>query len=922
MRVFDVSTRRLSWAVGALVAIWCVLGVADSAYAESGVVPGSFTVTALNRDGTIDSQAGSHPYEYVVAFAFNEDSEKHVEGSVRDVNVDLPPGLVGDPTAVPRCDREDFEGSVPSCSAATQLGVIEATTQGTAPVEATLPLYSIVPPRGVPATLGGSVIGFNVLENASVRTGSDNGISVDTNNIPSEQVVKVREIVWGNPADPAHNPERTCSGGEAKLGCASGVPSRPFLTLPTSCASPLQADLSVDFRDAPGVLLGSEPAFSEDAGGNPAPLSGCERLAFEPSLKVSPDTSFADSPAGLTASVNVGQAGLEAPEGLSSADIKNTTVVLPEGVAINPGQAAGLQACPRSASGIGSEGPASCPNASQVGTVHIKTPLLEEELEGDVYVLPSNPPDLELLVAASDPVAGIYLKLVGHVHLDAVTGRLTTTFSETPQLPFTSFRLSFSGGAQAALTTPTRCGVYTTQTDFTPWSTPFTPDDLTSDSFAITAGTNGGPCPPAQLPFTPSMIAGSTTDQAAGYTDFSLLLTRGDDQQRISGLQFKTPEGLLGMISKVPLCQEPQASEGACASSSQIGHTIVESGPGPYPLVVPQPGQPPAPIYLTGGYKGAPYGLSIVVPLVVGPFTLQTQVVRARIEVDPHTSRLTVTTDPLPTLIDGVPADLRTIDAVIDRPGFMFNPTNCAPQAFTGTATSTEGATAPLQSSFQVGSCQSLKFAPKFSVSTSGKTSKANGASLTAKLSYPNAPQGTQANITRVKVDLPKQLPSRLTTLQKACTNAQFETNPAGCPAASKIGMATVTTSLLPVPLVGPAIFVSHGGEAFPSLTMVLQGDNVTVDLVGTTFISKAGITSTTFKTVPDVPFNTFTLTLPQGKYSALAANGNLCKAKLAMPTEFLAQNGAVINQSTKISVTGCPKVVRHVRKKNHRKKK
>jgi hypothetical protein len=250
----------------------------------------------------------------------------------------------------------------------------------------------------------------------------------------------------------------------------------------------------------------------------------------------------------------------------------------------------------------------------------------------------------------------------------------------------------------------------------------------------------------------------------------------------------------------------------------------------------------------------------------------------------------------------------------------MFNPTSCEPQTISGTAWSNAAPgqsepaeTAPLSSHFGIGSCRELAFAPKLTVSTSGKTSKANGANLQVKMVAPHegptAPGGSEeANLTRVKVDLPKQLPSRLTTLQQACTAAQFNANPAGCPAGSRIGTATVTTSVLPVPLTGPAIFVSHGGEAFPSLTMVLQGDNVTVELVGTTFISHAGITSTTFKTVPDVPFSTFTLALPQGKYSALAANGNLCTSKLAMPTEFLAQNGLKINQSTPITVTGCPK--------------
>jgi hypothetical protein len=307
-----------------------------------------------------------------------------------------------------------------------------------------------------------------------------------------------------------------------------------------------------------------------------------------------------------------------------------------------------------------------------------------------------------------------------------------------------------------------------------------------------------------------------------------------------------------------------------------------------------------------------------------GPFNLGTVVVRSSIAVDPHTAQLTVTTDPLPSILDGVPTDLRTIDAVIDRPGFMFNPTNCSPQSFAGTASSYEGAAAAISSPFQVGSCQSLKFAPDFKVSTQGKTSKADGASLEAKILYPTGALGanqasSQANIASVKVDLPKQLPSRLTTLQKACTAAQFNANPAGCPAASVVGHATAVTPVLPVPVTGPAYFVSHGGEAFPSLIIVLQGYGVTVDLVGTTFISKASVTSSTFKTVPDVPISSFDLTLPEGKYSALAANGNLCTSKLAMPTAFTGQNGAEVHESTKIAVTGCAKT--HKAKKKHKKK-
>jgi hypothetical protein len=345
---------------------------------------------------------------------------------------------------------------------------------------------------------------------------------------------------------------------------------------------------------------------------------------------------------------------------------------------------------------------------------------------------------------------------------------------------------------------------------------------------------------------------------------------------------------------------------------SLIGHVQVLTGPGAEPFLVTG-GQ----VFLTGPYKGAPFGLSIVVPAKAGPYTLSgttgtgVVVVRGTINVNPTTAALMVTSDPLPTVLDGIPLALKLVNVTIERAGgapFMFNPTSCDPMQVTGTLTSAQGASANALSSFQVTNCEALAFKPQFSVSTSGKTSKADGASLDAKVIYPAGSQSTEADIAKVKVDLPKQLPSRLTTLQKACLAATFEANPANCPAASVIGTVRVNTPVLPVQLTGPVYFVSHGGEAFPSLEIVLQGDGVRVDVVAATFISKAGITSTTFKTVPDVPFSSFELYLPEGTYSALGTNKNLCKEKLAMPTAFVAQNGAEIHESTPIAVTGCPK--------------
>jgi hypothetical protein len=887
-----------------------------------------------NADGTLDTQAGSQPYGLTISFFVNSDAGEGgaltAAGELRNLTVNLPPGVVADPNATEReCTRRQLDENE-ACPAASQIGVDTARLQsGSGATELVFPVYNMVPPSGVPAQFGLGLFGIDVFIDGGVRSGGDYGLTGHTDNITQRNILFNTITLWGVPSDPSHDAQRcTFINGEHKcdvpVNTETGLP--PFLTMPTSCAGPLTS--AVEAVSWGGVSAAAPvPSFESPA------ITGCDRLVhFNPSISAAPDTSEADTPAGLTVYVRSPQG--QNPEGLATSGIKDTKVVLPEGLVINPGQAAGLLACQPAQEGLGGEtdeGPPECPASSKVGTVEIETPLLKETLKGNVYVLQSNPPNLQLLLAAS--AEGVNVKLVGNVHLNEATGQLTTTvdgnppgYEGTPDVPVSEIKVSFSGGAQAALATPTACGVYTTTSDFTSWASPFIPDVFPASSFAIDSGPGGSPCPSLPLPFSPSMIAGSTTDQAGGFTDFSLLLQNGDDQQRISKLQFKFPPGFSGVLSTVPLCQEPQAAQGTCSPASQIGHTTVASGPGPYPLVIPQPGDPEAPMYLTGPYEGAPFGLSIVTPVIAGPFNLGTIVTRAKIEVDPHTAQITIITDPLPQIIDGIPTDLRTINAVADRPGFMINPTNCNPQEFSGTATSAQGATAPISSHFQVGSCRSLEFTPKFSVSTSGKTSKAAGADLITKLAYPNVPQGSQANIRSVKVSLPKDLPSRLTTLQKACTAKQFATDAAGCPAASVVGHAKVITPVLPVPLTGPAYFVSNGGEAFPNLIVVLQGYGVTVELIGDTLI-KNGVTSSSFKSTPDVPFTSFELVLPQGPFSALAANGNLCNEKLVMPTEFVAQNGAEIKQNTKIAVTGCPKVKakkvtkRHKAKKGHKAK-
>jgi uncharacterized repeat protein (TIGR01451 family) len=914
----------------------------SSGSAPFGIAAGS-TGTSLSTP-----QAGAHS-DLTTTLAFNTDSLEQLSGAAKESGLELPPGFVIDVADAPKCpistfseQEEGFFGVNAVCSVGAQVGTatLQLNDAGFL-LKVMVPVYNLSTNPGEVAKIGFYTGAFGVQGTITIRPGDYGGVNTfQTIKDPILEGVSV--TVWGVPAAPANNPLRglkcvriyggakcqsqsppeppvTVEGSElASHGIASNVPPLPYFTNMTACTGePEVGRLFADSWEEPGSRLSVPTSFGT--------MVGCPLMEFGPYITSAPDTTHADTPAGFTFDVKMPQEGLVNAGGLSSADIENTLATLPAGVVINPGQAAGLASCQFSQDGIGVNGPPACPSNSKVGEVEVESPLINRPLKGPVYLLASNPPEIKLDVAPEDPQDGIYVKFIGTVHLNPVTGQLVTTFEKTPELPFTNFRLSFSGGAQAALATPTGCGLYQTTALFGPWSGEA--EVPTGNSFAIESGPGGSACE-NPLPFHPELIAGSTTDQAGGFTGFSVLLQRGDGQQRVKSLQFKVPEGLLGEIAKVPLCGEPQAADGTCPAASQIGHTVVEAGPGPYPLVVPQPGKPPAPIYLTGGYNGAPYGLSIVVPLEVGPFTLQTQVVRAKIEVDPYTAQLTVTTDPFPSIIDGIPSDLREIDAVIDRPEFMINPTGCEPMSFSGTAFSLEGASVPISSHFQMGSCRALTFKPDFKVSTSAKTSRADGASLDAKIVYPAGKLGdnqasSQSNIARVKVELPKQLPSRLSTLQKACTAQVFEANPADCPQASVIGHATAVTPVLPVTLTGPAYFVSHGGEAFPSLIVVLQGYGTTVDLVGSTFISKAGITSSTFKSVPDVPIYEFELVLPEGPYSALAALGNLCTVKnLVMPTEFTGHNGEEIHTDTKIAVTGCPKkAVRHEPKKKHRRK-
>ncbi len=939
----------------------------------------NYELNPEEEGGAPDTQAGSHPFQLTTTLTFNTKSvrvnrlNEKTDGNeilsevqpiemTKELRFVLPPGLVGNPNPLPKCPTAVFIHIATECPEDSIVGVATPIVTSVSsvthvPLADTTPLYAVEPAVGEPARFGFGTIAGPVTLDTSVRTGGDYGVVVSVPNITDALgFIGTQVTFWGVPADSRHDNARgVClqeadekvSPSQFEFSCPVQGKPQPFLIMPTSCAGPQQTTVEGNSWANPGTAVSKQYTFasleSELYG-----FGGCNRLSFEPSIKVAPDGTQASTPSGLTVDVHVPQEASLDATGVAQASVKNTTVTLPAGVALNPAGADGLSACGANEIGLSNPAEQSCPESAKVGTVEVHTPLLPNPLVGAAYLAQqeANPFGslVALYIAVYDPVSGVRVKLAGEVVPDPVTGQLVSTFEDTPQLPFEDLVLHFFGGSRAPLGTPALCGSYTTSAAIEPWSGGGAADS--TSEFQITSGPDGSPCTDP-LGFAPSLTTGSLNIQAGAFTPFTMTMSREDGNQNLQAIQLKMPPGLLGTLSSTELCPEQQANEGTCGSSSLIGETTVSVGLGGNPYTV-KGGR----VYITGPYDGAPYGLSIVNPAKAGPFDLEDTasqrptcdclVVRAKIEVNPTTSALTITSDnsgpyKIPQIIEGIPLQIKHVNVTINRPDFTFNPTNCEPMSIGGSLSSSQGSSAAVNVPFQVTNCATLKFKPIFTVSTSGRTSRADGASLHVKLTYPKAPFGSQANIGKVKVDLPKQLPSRLTTLQKACPNKVFEANPASCPVDSRVGSATATTPVLPVDLAGPAYFVSHGGAKFPELIIALTGEGVTVYLHGETFISKAGITSSTFRVIPDVPIGTFELTLPEGSDSALAANGNLCaltktvlvkrkvtvKVKgrskrvtrdlhktvagtLEMPTSFTAQNGMLIHQETPVTVTEC----------------
>ncbi len=844
--------------------------------------------------------------------------------------------------------------------------------------------FAVVPAGGLTVRLFAPLRQFSEARNSECAQASGNVercfdyqvMATDSGSVASEGPIVVKDVLPSGlsvssneflvvpvtPLDPEqkHGPIPAPEGVCVEEGLvASGLTVKctyPHALVPDEA---LELDLGVSV--GPEAVSGTEDTASVTGAGSP------EAVVSEPMELNTAAPVF--GPNGLFVSVSGvdGQADVEAgghpyepsgyesvlripqpetPGTLATPPLKTAVVTLPAGVSISPSAAGGLVGCQETGpEGIdfSNSGPGSCPDASKVGTVKVVTPLIAEELQGSVFVAqPScggvgQPQCSEAFAEAGrlfaiylevgSKMTGVHLKLRGRVEVGGTgvysqehglqPGQIRTSFIDTPQQPFSELKLNFNPGARAPLANPQSCGTFMTNASFEPWSAPASgPNAVMNPSFAITAGCGNG--------FAPTFSAGTVDNHAGAYSSFTTTFGRHDGEQDLSGLEIKMPEGLIGKIAGIAQCGEAeikaaQADTGGCPAASKIGAATAAAGSGSDPYW--QSGS----VYLTGPYNNGPFGLVVVVPAVAGPFDLGNIVVRASIRIDPSTAQVSVLSDPLPQSVDGVPLRVQTVNVTVGLEGnFTFNPTGCTPSSITATITSAEGATSNVSSRFQAADCAALKFAPAFTASTQANgSSRGNGASLDVKVGYPQ-PQTAYSNIAKVDTQLPPALSSRLATLHKACSETQFAANPAGCPAGATVGTATVKTPALSNPLSGPAILVSHGGAAFPDLVLVLQGEGVTIDLVGNTDI-KNGITYSKFEAVPDAPVSSFELNLPEKEDSILSAVKNLCaptktvtvKKKvtvrrrgkrvvvkrrvkktepesLVMPTTLTAQNGAV----------------------------
>ncbi|HEV7399054.1 MAG TPA: hypothetical protein VGN84_02170 [Solirubrobacterales bacterium] len=875
-----------------------------------GFLPGPAGLNTLltNADGSPAVQAGSHPDQLTVSLGFTTEQERAGSlitgaGHLRDVATDLPRGLIANPAATSeRCTEAELiseENTETKCPPGSQIGTIVAMTEVTGPALPISALYNMVPPPGVPAELGFDALGVGIFVHldGSVRSNGDYGLSAAAQDIlarPSNPILSVQAQIWGDPSNSGHDGVRGKCRDSSLTPCTVTRERTPLLSMPSACSGPLTTTMSAKSWEEPGVSR-VRSAQSTDLHGNPVGVNGCSLLEFEPSLSLRPEVSAAESPSGVHVDLHVPQS--KDLSELATANLKDTKVVLPPGLAVNPAAAGGLAACSPAQIDLREGTEPGCPAASKVGSVEVDTPLLDHPVPGAVYVAApyDNPFDslLAIYVVVDDPQTGVVIKLAGKTEADPATGQLTTSFAEAPELPFEDFKVDLFGGPGGVLRTPATCGTFETESEETPWSG--TAPVHTSDSFAINRGANGSPCvtSEAEMPNTPGFEAGTLTPIAASYSPFVGRLHREDGTQQLKSLNLTLPPGLSGKLAGIPVCPEATIAAAAartgaaelaspsCPAASQVGEVTVGAGAGSQPYYTT------GKIYLTGPYGGAPLSAAVITPAVAGPFDLGTVVTRATASLDPVTAQITVKSDPVPHILQGIPLEIRDVRVNLNRPQFTLNPTSCDPLAISGEAISVLDRVAPLSQRFQAGGCRGLDFKPSLALRLHGGTRRGAHPKLRAVLTA----KGGEANIARAVVALPHSEFLDQAHIRTVCTRVQFAAK--RCPAGAVYGHARAITPLLDEALEGP-VYLRSSSHELPDLVAVLRGPAsrpIEIELPGRIDSINGGIRST-FSTVPDQPVSKFVLTMQGAKKGLLINSTNLCTSTNRATVKLNGQNG------------------------------
>jgi hypothetical protein len=887
-------------------------------------------MSAFNRNGTVVTQASSHPYSFSVHFDLKTEANGHTEGGeLRNAIVDLPPGFIGNPQAVPNCSHLDFEGE--SCPVGTQIGVLRANLVGLGQV--TVPVYSLVAPPGVASEIGFNLVEFISQQFASVRSEEGYGLRIAAINTPIE-ISSATETIWGVPADSSHDAERTLGAIDGIGPVASDAPERSYLTMPADCGEAPKVTVKVNSKLAPDVYS-EETAPLRDAGGNPVAMAGCDGVPFDPNVASQPTTKLAESPSGLDFELKLANQSLSSPGGNAETEPRKTVVTLPQGMTVNPSFAEGASVCTEhqyESEQIDTPAGAGCPEASKLGSVIAKSPLIEEPIEGAVYLAAPYENEFGTLAAmylvARAPERGVIVKQAGRIDFDQQTGQITTTFDHLPPIPYSSFKLHFREGARAPLATPSACGEYQTTAKMTPFSANDDSEAITKTAaFQIERGPDGAPCPSGGLPpFKPGLIAGSINNAAGRFSPFNVRLFRTDSEQEINRFSIKLPPGIVGKLAGIPFCPEAnialaKSREGqihggqeelehpSCPAASEVGHSIAGSGVGSALAYVP------GKLYLAGPYHGSAISLVAITAAKAGPFDLGTVVIRNAFRVDPETGEVFLDatgSDPIPHILKGVPVHLRDIRAYTDRPEFVLNPTSCKRTSTASTllgsgldfGSEADDRPVTVSTPFQAADCAALPFKPRLSLKLKGGTRRGDYPALKATLNMNGI---GEAGIRKAQVTLPRSEFIANAHFNTICTRVIFKQGAKPgekCPQGSIYGYAVAKTPLLSDPLEGP-IFLRSSEHQLPDVVAALHNGEIDVVLDGHVDSVKGRLRNT-FEATPDAPVKTVTISLLGGKKGLFENSTNLCAGTHRAIAAFTGQNGKEHDFEPELVATGC----------------